>query len=324
MTHRIGIVVFDGMTLLDASGPAEVFHLAQWSGGPYEVEFVSTSGGPVVSASGVTVDSSAVANTPAGLDTVLVAGGPTLATDPVDPSLLQTVRQLAEHAGRVASVCTGAFVLAELGLLDGRRATTHWRHAATLARRYPRISVEPDVIHIRDGRFLTSAGISAGIDLALALVEEDAGAEAARAVAQELVMFMQRPGGQSQFSAALSGPLAQDSVLRELMESVQADPAAQHTVSGMAARAGVSVRHLNRLFRAETGTTPSQWLERVRLDAARALILEGHTVTRVAQRSGFGSDETLRRAFARQLGTTPTAFRERFATTAPGARWTLD
>lgn len=162
-------------------------------------------------------------------------------------------------------------------MLDGRRATTHWRHAATLARRYPRISVEPDVIHIRDGRFLTSAGISAGIDLALALVEEDAGAEAARAVAQGLVMFLQRPAGQSPFSAALSGPMPRESCLRGRMESVQADPAVEHTVSGMA-----------------------------------------------AQRSGFGSDETLRRAFARQPGTTPRVFRERFAATAPPARRALD
>lgn len=316
MTHRTGIVVFDGMTLLDASGPAEVFHLAQWPGGPYRVEFLSAAGGPVRSTSGVTVDSTAAAQTPLHLDTVLVAGGPALATDPLDPDLLQTVRLLSEGAARVASVCTGAFVLAELGFLDGRRAATHWRHAAALARLHPRVTVEPDVIHIRDGRFLTSAGISAGIDLALALVEEDAGAAAARAVAQELVMLMQRPGGQTQFSAALSGPVPQSGALREVMESVQADPTAQHTVSALASRAGLSVRHLTRLFREQTGTTPSQWVERVRVDAARALILDGHPVTRAAQRSGFGSDETLRRAFARQLGTTPTAFRERFATTA--------
>lgn len=315
MIHRIGVVVFDGMTLLDASGPAEVFHLADPVGEHYELEFVSADGGIVRSSSGIAMADTTAARAAGSFDTVLVAGGARLVDSPVETPLLESVDALAAQACRVASVCTGAFVLAELGFLDGRRATTHWRHAHILARRYPRIQVEPDVIHIRDGRFLSSAGISAGIDLALAMVEEDAGADAARAVARELVMFMQRPGGQTQFSTALSLPPARNGALRGLMEAIVADPAAEHTVSSMAASIGISVRHLNRMFHAETGTTPARWLEQVRVDAARALILEGHPITRVAQRSGFGADETLRRAFARHLGTTPTAFRDRFSTT---------
>jgi transcriptional regulator GlxA family with amidase domain len=315
MAHRIGVVVFDGMTLLDASGPAEVFHLADPTGEHYALEFVSTDGDTVRSSSGITMAGTTTAGPAGRFDTVLVAGGPGLVDSPVEPDLLAAVDALSQAASRVASVCTGAFVLAELGYLDGRRATTHWRHAHTLARRYPRIRVEPDVIHLRDGRYLTSAGISAGIDLALAIVEDDLGADTARTVARELVMFMQRPGGQTQFSTALSQPPASDGALRELMEAIIADPAVEHTVTSMAAAIGVSERHLNRMFRTELGTTPGRWLEQVRIDAARALILEGHPITRVAQRSGFGSDETLRRAFARHLGTTPTAFRDRFATT---------
>jgi transcriptional regulator GlxA family with amidase domain len=315
MTHLVGIVVFEGMTLLDASGPAEVFHLADPNGEHYALEFVSAEGGTVRSSSGIALADTTAAREAGDFDTVLVAGGPGLVEAPVDTALLASVDDLSGPASRVASVCTGAFVLAELSYLDGRRATTHWRHAHTLARRYPRIRVEPDVIHLRDGRYLTSAGISAGIDLALAIVEDDLGADTARTVARELVMFMQRPGGQTQFSTALSQPPASDGALRELMETIVADPAAEHTVASMAAALGVSVRHLNRMFRTETGTTPARWVEQVRIDAARALILEGHPITRVAQLSGFGTDETLRRAFARHLGTTPTAFRDRFATT---------
>jgi transcriptional regulator GlxA family with amidase domain len=315
MTHRIGIVVFDGMTLLDASGPAEVFHLADPAGERYELVFVSAYGGTVRSSSGIAMADTIAAADTGAFDTVLVAGGQRLVDSPIEDSLVEAVEALSAQASRVASVCTGAFVLAELGFLDGRRATTHWRHAHTLAARYPRIRVEPDVIHLRDGRFLTSAGISAGIDLALTIVEDDLGADTARTVARELVMFMQRPGGQTQFSTALSQPPARDGALRELMETIIANPAVEHTVSSMAAALGVSARHLNRMFHTQTGTTPARWVEQVRVDAARALILEGHPITRVAQRTGFGTDETLRRAFARHLGTTPTAFRDRFATT---------
>lgn len=316
MSHRIGIVVFNGITLLDASGPAEVFHHADPSGEHYDITYASPAGGTVVASSRMALAETIAAADVAPVDTVLVAGGGRLATDPLDGALLAAVERLASGAQRVASVCTGAFVLAELGYLDGRRAATHWRHAPVLARRYPRVQVEPDVIHVRDGRYLTSAGISAGIDLALALVEADLGVETARETARELVMFMQRPGGQTQFSSALQTPPARTPQLRTLMDAVLAEPATEHTVATMAAMAGVSQRHLHRMFRSELGTPPGRWLEQVRIDVARSLILEGHTLTRVAQLCGLGSDETLRRAFARHLGTTPSNYRERFSTTA--------
>ena len=313
--RRVGIVVFDGVTLLDVSGPVDVFHHADPAGEHYVVDLVSHSGGAVRTASGVTLADTKAADATSAYDTVIIAGGPQLVHQNVDPVLLSTAQDLTEDAQRVASVCTGAFVLAGLGYLDGRRATTHWRHTHLLARWYPRIMVEPDVLHIQDGRYFTSAGITAGIDLALALVEHDLGAETAREVARELVMFMQRPGGQSQFSSALTGPVDSPQSLRRLMDTVVTNPAAPHTVASMAADLGVSTRHLSRLFQTSVGTSPSQWLERVRVDAARSLILEGHAITEVALRCGFGTDETLRHAFARQVGTTPTAFRQRFGTT---------
>lgn len=318
MITRIGILVFDGMTMLDASGPAEVFNLADPARQHYDLVFISPAGGRVVSSSGMELGQTLSSDDAGEVDTLLVAGGALLPEGRINEELLSSVAALASGAQRVASVCTGAFVLAELGYLDGRRATTHWRHAHTLATRHPLVTVEPDVIHVRDGRYLTSAGISAGIDLALAMVEEDLGVEIARETARELVMFMHRPGGQTQFSTALSTPPAQNGALRTLMETVLANPAEEHTATSMAATVGVSVRHLNRMFQAAADTTPGRWLERVRVDSARALVLDGHSMTQVAQLSGFGSDETLRRAFARQLATTPSSFRDHFATSRRG------
>ncbi|MEU3105111.1 GlxA family transcriptional regulator [Streptomyces griseoflavus] len=314
MTHRVGFVVFDGVTMLDVSGPAEVLHQAGRLGRPYDLVLVSARGGQVRTSTGMPLSGTVTAAEAGRVDTALVAGGDLLAEQPVDTELLATARTVAARATRVASVCTGAFVLAELGLLDGRRATTHWRHAGTLARRHPRVRVEPDAIHVRDGRFITSAGISAGIDLTLALVEDDHGADAARRIARELVVFLRRPGGQSQFTTAVTPPARHDP-LRALIDSVLADPAADHGLPAMARAAAVSPRHLTRLFHTELGTTPARWVERVRLDRAQQLLLDGHGVTSAARHSGFGSDETLRRVFVRHLGITPTAYRQRFATT---------
>ncbi|KAA2246234.1 helix-turn-helix domain-containing protein [Solihabitans fulvus] len=315
MTHRVGFVVFDGVTMLDVSGPAEVLDQAGRHVTPYETVLISPRGGQITTSNGLALTGAVTTAEAGALDTVMVAGGDRLALQPVERELLDTVGVVAAGARRVASVCTGAFVLAALGLLDGRRATTHWRHAESLVRRYPEVRVEPDAIHIRDGRFATSAGISAGIDLTLALVEEDHGADVARAVARELVVYMQRPGGQSQFSVALATPPARSGLLRTLIAAVLADPAADHSLSAMAARAAVSPRHLTRLFRAELDTTPAQWLEEVRLSRAQQMLLAGHGVTVAARDSGLGSDETLRRVFARRLGTTPSEYRARFGTT---------
>lgn len=315
MTHRVAFVVFDGVTMLDVSGPADVLHQAGRLGHRYELVLVSAHGGGIRTATGPALSGTVTAAEAGRIDTVVVAGGDRLAEQPVEEELSATVRAVAARATRVASVCTGAFVLAALGLLDGRRATTHWRHADALARRHPQVRVEPDAIHVRDGRYVTSAGISAGIDLTLALVEDDHGADVARSIARELVVFLQRPGGQSQFSTTTAAPPPRNDLLRTLMNSVLADPAADHSLPTMADAASVSPRHLTRLFHAELGTTPARWVERVRLDHAQQLLLDGHSVTSAARHSGLGSDETLRRAFARHLDTTPTQYRRRFATT---------
>ncbi|WP_280403597.1 GlxA family transcriptional regulator [Nocardia brasiliensis] len=318
MTHRVGVLVFDRVTLLDVTGPVEVLHTAGVDR-RYESVLISARGGLITTAANIALATTAVADVDT-IDTLIVPGSGSLAYEPIDDEILRTTSLLADVANRVAAVCTGAFVLAELGLLDDRRATTHWRQAPILARRYPRIEVVPDALHIRDGRYLTSAGVSAGIDMALALVEHDHGPEVARAIARELVVFMQRPGGQSQFSAALDTPRPRTATLRAALDAVLADPAAAHSLDTLAAVAALSTRQLTRLFHAELGTTPARWIERTRLDRAQQLLLEGHTITAAARRSGLGSDETLRRAFARHLGITPTEFKRRFATTCAEAR----
>jgi transcriptional regulator GlxA family with amidase domain len=309
-TRRVAFVVYDGVTLLDVSGPLEVLHQAN----RYETVLVSPYGGEVRTASGLSLAGTITPDQAGQIDTVIVAGADEL-VDGVPDELLQVTAELVKSAGRVASVCSGAFVLAGLGLLDGRRATTHWRHAAAMARRYPKVNVEPDALHVTDGRYVTSAGISAGIDLALALVEADHGPDLARATARELVVFLQRPGGQSQFSTAMSTPPARSDPLRAVTDTVVADPGGDHTLPNLAASAAVSPRHLTRLFQSEFQTTPGRWVERVRLDRAQQLLLDGHSITRAARLSGLGSDETLRRAFARHLSITPTEYLRRFRTT---------
>jgi transcriptional regulator GlxA family with amidase domain len=258
----------------------------------------------------------AAADARATSDVLIVPGGPTWEQMIKDDDLLDVVRQLDATSRRTASVCTGAFLLAAAGLLDGRRAATHWRYSGDLALRYPAVRVEPDAIFVQDGRVMTSAGVSAGIDLALALVEEHWGAGVARAVAKDMVVFMQRPGGQSQFSVHARASHGRQEMLRRVLDTVAADPGADHTLSAMARTAGVSPRHMTRLFCEEVGTTPARYVEQVRLEAAQALLETGDDpMAVVARRSGFGSPESLRRAFVRNLKVTPGAFRARFHTT---------
>jgi transcriptional regulator GlxA family with amidase domain len=314
--RRVGVLVFDGVKLLDVAGPSEVFGEANADGKRYAVTLCSPDGADVTTSNGVRLAVDAPAGGAGPVDTLLVPGSDGFPVKPPRAEILTALSTLAPGARRVASVCTGAFVLAEAGLLNGRRAATHWRYAETLARRYPAISVEPDAIFVQDGRVFSSAGVTAGIDLSLALVEADHGADLARAVARSLVVFMQRPGGQSQFSVPARTPRPRTSPLRVVVDRVTADPAANHSVTSLATVAGTSTRQLTRLFRDELDTTPARYVERVRLEAAQALIDAGHTVSSAAARSGLGSDETLRRVFLRHLGISPTAYRHRFATTA--------
>ncbi|MFI0722053.1 GlxA family transcriptional regulator [Streptomyces sp. NPDC021224] len=316
--RHIVFVVFDGVKMLDVAGPAEVFAEANLSGARYTLGYASPSGAAVTTSVGLRLPVDGAAADVAEADTVVVAGGDALVTRPVPEGLTAAIRALHPRARRLVSICTGSFALAAAGVLDGRRATTHWRHAALLARAYPGVEVRPDALFVEDGGVVTSAGVSAGIDLALALVEQDHGADVARGVARGLVVFMQRPGGQSQFSAPLEVRPPRTPALRSVVDLVAAEPGLEHTAASLAARAGVSTRHLARMFAAELDTTPAKFVEQVRLDHAKALLDAGRGVAEAARAAGFGSAETMRRVFVARLGVPPSGYRSRFATARGG------
>lgn len=315
--RHVAFVVFDGMKMLDLAGPAEVFAEANLFGAAYSFSRVSASGKPVRTSVGIQVPVDGTAEEIPEPDTTVVVGGDVLVGAPIPADLIATVRDLHGRSRRLVSICTGSFILAAAGLLSGRRATTHWRHAELLSRTYPDIRVAADALFVEDDGILTSAGVSAGIDLALALVERDHGAELARAVARNLVMFMQRPGGQSQFSAPLGVRPPSTPTLRSIVDLVSAQPSLDHSTSSLAARVGVSARHLARLFATELDTTPAKYVERVRLDHAKSLLDAGHGVAETARAAGFGSSETMRRTFVARLGISPSQYRARFETTDP-------
>lgn len=322
--RHIVLVAFEGVQLLDLAGPADVFDAATRAAAGrdgsvgYELTIVSAGGVSVRASSGMRIepDSDLAALDPGAIDTLLVPGGRgRLALE--DSDLVAGLPRVAAGARRVSSVCGGTFLLAAAGLLDGRRVTTHWAGCEDLARRYPAVTVEPDRIYVRDGSVITSAGVTAGIDLALALVEEDHGAKVARTVARWLVVFLQRPGGQSQFSQRLGAPVPSESPIRALVDEIVADPAGDHRVAALAGRAALSERQLSRLFASEARTTPARFVERVRVEAARDLLETSRSsVDAVAGRCGFGSAETMRRAFLRVLGVGPGQYRQRFGATA--------
>ncbi|WP_405945523.1 DJ-1/PfpI family protein [Streptomyces prunicolor] len=316
----VTVLVFPGVRLLDVTGPIEVFASANEFGGRYRVRVVSEDGAAVITSAGTRIGADLpVDDVREPYDVLVVPGGPEWETAIKDDTLLDAVRRLHGMARCTASVCTGAFLLAAAGLLRGRRAVTHWRQSRQLAVRFPSVRVQPDAIFVQDGPMMTSAGVSAGIDLSLALVEEHFGAEVARSVAKDMVVFMQRPGGQSQFSVRSQVPYSRQEALRPVLDAVVANPGAPHTLAAMSRRAGVSVRHMSRLFDEEVGTTPARYVERVRLEAAQVLLETGDdSLPVVARRTGFGSAESLRRAFVRHLGVTPGAFRRSFRTTGTG------
>lgn len=316
--HQVAVLAFDGVQLLDVTGPAEVLTTANAYGARYDLRIVSATGADVRTSSGVRIGADGGPDSlPGRLGTLVLPGRRDWRRAVADRDLVALAAGLAGRSARVASVCAGAFLLAEAGLLDGRRAATHWELAADLAAHYPRVRVEADPVFVRDGRVITSAGVTAGIDLALALVEDDHGADLARSVARQLVVFMARPAGQSQFSARLVPRDARHPALRQVMDAIGADPAAAHSTDAFARAAGVSPRHLSRLFRAETGMTPGQYVESIRMEAAQALLEGGNdAVETVAERSGFGSAETMRRTFQQVLGVPPTVYRARFRSTS--------
>lgn len=310
----VAIVVYDDVTMLDVAGAGEVFAEANRFGGDYQIKIVSVDGRDVTTSIGVCLGvTDSIASIEAA-DTVLVAGSDNLPARAIDPALVEAVKSVAGRTRRLGSICTGSFILAQAGLLSGRRVTTHWRNVRSLARAFPDITVEPDAIFVRDGDLFTSAGISAGIDLALALVEQDYGPDLVRDVARWLVVYLKRAGGQSQFSSLIEANPPPQSALRVVTDAIAADPGADHSVKSLAARASLSTRQLARLFRSELDTTPADYVERVRIDLARAALDAGRSVTDTAHLAGFGSTETLRRVFVAHLGVSPKAYRDRFRT----------
>jgi transcriptional regulator GlxA family with amidase domain len=322
LSRQVAILVYPGMQSLDLTGPLEVFTAATQlieatgrSGPGYDVRILSLDGAPMRTSSGlaITPDGPLAKAAPADVDTLIVAGGAGCHEVARDRAVIDWIARSASSARRTASVCTGAFLLARAGVLDGRRATTHWASAAELARRYPSVSVDPQPIFVRDGRIWTSAGVTAGMDLALALVEEDLDRDAALTIARHLVLFLRRPGNQSQFSATLASQQPVREPLREVQRLVIEDVAGQHSVEAMAARANMSPRHFARAFRTETGLTPARYVERVRLESARrALEDTPEPIASIASACGFGTAETMRRAFLRTLEVGPAEYRRRF------------
>lgn len=311
------VLVYPGVQLLDVSGPLGVFAAANAAGADYRTLVVSVDGGPVVSAGGLQLVPATDLTGLTGRIGTLVVPGTEGAADPADAAVVEQVREAAAASERTAAICAGAFLLAEAGLLDGRRATTHWRLVDRLRERFPRIEVDPDAIFVRDGTIFSSAGSTAGIDLCLALVEADHGPALAREVARELVVYLQRPGGQAQFRAGAAVPPTDDAPLRKLLEEVAADPTGDHRTEELAERVGYSPRHLTRVFRRELGTTPGDHVERVRLEAARALLeASDDPLGTIAEQAGLGTVEVLRRVCLRQLGVTPEAYRQRFRTSS--------
>lgn len=319
--HRIAFLVFPGFQSLDLAGPYEVFAGANLAvrRPAYEPMVVAATAGPVVSESGLPVvaERSLDDLRPGQVDSLVVVGGNGVFAARDDAATIDWVRRIGRRAARVASVCSGTFVLAEAGFLDGRRATTHWRRASQLQQEYPAVSVDPDPIHIHDGKVWTSAGVTAGIDLALAMVEADHGGDAAQSIARMLVMFLRRPGGQSQFATGVWHGAVTDRPIRRVVDHVHEHPASDLSVPRLAELAAMSERHLLRVFAREVGCTPAAYVERVRVEAARHVLETcDDGVDAVATRVGFGSAETMRRAFVRRLGVAPSDYRQRFATDA--------
>jgi transcriptional regulator GlxA family with amidase domain len=333
--RQIAILLYPGVQSLDFTGPLEVFTGAQrliassgrrsdarergHSGRVYEVtgyemKLLSTDGRPLETSSGLMVTPHAsLEEAPTKIDTLIVPGGYGSREATADRALLEWIAQTAVSARRTASVCTGAFLLAAAGLLDGRRATTHWASAAELAVRYPAVDVDPEPIFLRDGPIWTSAGVTTGMDLALALVEEDLDRDAALQIARHLVLFLRRPGNQAQFSATLSSQEPAREPLREVQRHVVEQPAADLSVEALAAHAHMSPRHFARAFAAETGVTPARYVEQVRIEAARRRLEDtAEPIAAVASACGFGTAETMRRTFLRRIGVGPAEYRRRF------------
>jgi transcriptional regulator GlxA family with amidase domain len=316
-TRRIALIGYEGAQALDIIGPLEVFSMATRLGAvtPYQVLLASPEGGEIICNSGVRLGGArTLAELPGEMDTLLIAGGDWGAVSAACNSELPAWLVSAHgRARRVGSVCSGSFILAAAGLLDGRRATTHWAFSETFRSFRPAVRLEPDAIFVADPPFFTSAGVTAGIDLCLSLLEADEGSKLALAVARNLVLFLRRAGGQAQYSQTLQLQSAACGRLRKLITELSANPVGDHSLVKLAGRVGMSERTFSRVFKKEIGVPPGAFIESLRVDRAKALLeVSDWSLDRIAERAGFGNVSGLHRGFQRRLGITPTQYRERF------------
>lgn len=320
MVRTVLIAGFAGVQALDMVGPFEVFtgaslFLSGRDVDGYAVRVVSVGGQPVGTGTGLTFAAEPLPDPGDEIDTVVLPGGFGTEQARKDDALIDWIKAVAPSARRVVSVCSGAVLAAQAGLLDGCVATTHWAYAEQIAAEFPSVTFDPDPIFLRSSdKVWTAAGVTAGIDLALALVEDDHGTEVAQTVARYLVLYLRRPGGQTQFAAPVWMPRARRTPIRDVQEAIESEPGGAHSVSELARRAAMSPRHFTRVFTDEVGEAPGAYVERVRTEAARRQLEEtDDTVTVIAARCGFGSAETLRRNFVRRLGVSPDQYRKTFA-----------
>jgi transcriptional regulator GlxA family with amidase domain len=314
---RIAILAIPGVQMLDLAGPMDVFSEAGHFLGDrnaYELRIISLGEGPVTALNGTRfLPDASISSSLEGFDTLLIAGSPGIREHEGNPELVSWVRRESRHVRRIGSICTGAFLLGHAGLLDGRRATTHWNSTSRLAELFPLIRLEPNTIYVKDGPVYTSAGVTASMDLALALVEEDHGRSVALRVAKELILFLKRPGGQSQFSVHLEAQIAENGPIRDIHEWILDNLAEDLSVESLAARLAMSSRNFARLFKREVDMTPGEYVEAARVEAARRMLEESDApLKKIARMCGFPDQSGLRRAFLRRINVTPVEYRQRF------------
>jgi transcriptional regulator GlxA family with amidase domain len=316
VARKVVILGFPGVQALDLVGPFDVFTGASLLlNGAYDVTLASVDGQPVTSSTGLGFQAAKLPDPHHPLDTLLLPGGVGVDAVRTNPVVMEWLRTAAQTARRVVSVCTGAFLAAEAGLLDGCRATTHWAFARQMQEQFPAVDVDPEPIFVRSSeRVWTAAGVAAGIDLALSLVEDDHSTEVAQTVARWMVLYLRRPGGQTQFAAPVWMPRARRTPIRDVQEAIEAQPGANHNVVELARKAALSPRHFTRIFTDEIGEAPGAYVERIRTEAARRQLEEtDDTVVAIAARCGFGTAETMRRNFIRRIGVSPDQYRKTFA-----------